>query len=398
MMKRSTERILTTHVGSLARADSLVPLLRLREQGQPYDREELARLVREAVTDVVQKQVAAGIDIVTDGEQGKASFFGYIVERFSGFERKPAAPGKESRPRAAGREYLAFPDYYAWSELIAEPFGGRSGGRGHGVDTCTGPVSYRGHEAVQADIDNLKAALKGQAHEDVFMPAIASSYVASTFSNEYYRTHEEYEQAVSDTIREEYKAIVGAGFILQIDDPRLVSYYMMNPDLSVADCRKWAAQRVEVINDSIRDIPPEKVRFHTCYSIDVGPRIHEMDLKDIVDIILKINAGAYSFEAANPRHEHEYHVFERVKLPEGKILIPGVISHTTNLVEHPEWVAERIVRFAKIVGRENVIAGADCGFAASALRFNDTHPSVAWLKFAALAKGARLATRELWRG
>jgi 5-methyltetrahydropteroyltriglutamate--homocysteine methyltransferase len=398
MMKRSTERILTTHVGSLARADSLVPLLRLREQGQPYDREELARLVREAVTDVVQKQVAAGIDIVTDGEQGKASFFGYIVERFSGFERKPAAPGKESRPRAAGREYLAFPDYYAWSELIAEPFDGRSGGRGHGVDTCTGPVSYRGHEAVQADIDNLKAALKGQAHEDVFMPAIASSYVASTFSNEYYRTHEEYEQAVSDTIREEYKAIVGAGFILQIDDPRLVSYYMMNPDLSVADCRKWAAQRVEVINDSIRDIPPEKVRFHTCYSIDVGPRIHEMDLKDIVDIILKINAGAYSFEAANPRHEHEYHVFERVKLPEGKILIPGVISHTTNLVEHPEWVAERIVRFAKIVGRENVIAGADCGFAASALRFNDTHPSVAWLKFAALAKGARLATRELWRG
>jgi 5-methyltetrahydropteroyltriglutamate--homocysteine methyltransferase len=397
-MKRSTERILTTHVGSLARADSLIPLLRLRENGQPYDREELARLVREAVTGVVRKQVEAGIDIVTDGEQGKASFFGYIVERFSGFERKPAAPGKEPRPRAAGREYLAFPDYYAWSERIAEPFGGRSGGRGPGVDTCTGPVSYRGHAAVQADIDNLKAALKGQTREDVFMPAIASSYVASTFANEYYRTHEEYEQAVSDAIREEYKAIVGAGFILQIDDPRLVSYYMMNPDLSVEDCRKWAAQRVEAINDSIRGIPPEKVRFHTCYSIDVGPRIHEMALKDIVDIMLKINAGAYSFEAANPRHEHEYHVFEQVKLPDGKVLIPGVISHTTNLVEHPELVAERIVRFAKIVGRENVIAGADCGFAASALRFNDTHPSVAWLKFAALAEGARLATRELWRG
>jgi 5-methyltetrahydropteroyltriglutamate--homocysteine methyltransferase len=396
-MKRSTERILTTHVGSLARADSLIPLLRLRENGQPYDREELARLVREAVTGVVRKQVEAGIDIVTDGEQGKASFFGYIVERFSGFERKPAALGKEPRPRAAGREYLAFPDYYAWSERIAEPFGGRSGGRGPGVDTCTGPVSYRGHAAVQADIDNLKAALKGQTREDVFMPAIASSYVASTFANEYYRTHEEYEQAVSDAIREEYKAIVGAGFILQIDDPRLVSYYMMNPDLSVEDCRKWAAQRVEAINDSIRGIPPEKVRFHTCYSIDVGPRIHEMALKDIVDIMLKINAGAYSFEAANPRHEHEYHVFEQVKLPDGKVLIPGVISHTTNLVEHPELVAERIVRFAKIVGRENVIAGADCGFAASALRFNDTHPSVAWLKFAALAEGARLASRELWK-
>jgi 5-methyltetrahydropteroyltriglutamate--homocysteine methyltransferase len=396
MMKRSTERILTTHVGSLARADSLIPLLRLRENGQPHDREELARLVREAVTEVVRKQVEAGIDIVTDGEQGKASFFGYIVERFSGFERKPAAPGKESRSRAAGREYLAFPEYYAWSERIAEPFGGRGGARGHGVDTCTGPVSYRGYQAVQADIDNLKAAVKGQPHDDVFIPAIASSYVASTFANEYYRTHEEYEQAVSDAMREEYKAIVDAGFILQIDDPRLVSYYMMNPDLSIEDCRKWAAKRVEAINDSIRGIPPEKIRFHTCYSIDVGPRIHEMALKDIVDIMLKINAGAYSFEAANPRHEHEYHVFERVKLPDGKILIPGVISHTTNLVEHPELIAERIVRFAKIVGRENVIAGADCGFAASALRFNDTHPSVAWLKFAALAEGAQLATKQLW--
>jgi len=395
-MKRSTERILTTHVGSLARSDLLTPLLRLREEGQPYDREALARLVREAVADVVQKQVEAGVDIVTDGEQGKSGFFGYIIERFNGFERKPAAPGSV-RPRAAGREYLSFPDYYAWSERIAEPFGGRSGGRGLGVDTCTGPVSYRGHAAVQADIANLKAATTSLTHEDVFMPAIASSYVAATFANEYYRTHEEYEQAVSDAMREEYKAIVDAGFILQIDDPRLVTYYMMHPELSVSDCRKWAAERVEVINDSLRDIPPEKVRFHTCYSIDVGPRIHEMDLKDIVDIMLKINAGAYSFEAANPRHEHEYHVFERIKLPAGKILIPGVISHTTNLVEHPELVAERIVRFAKIVGRENVIAGADCGFAASALRFNDTHPSVAWLKFAALAEGARLASGELWR-
>ena len=394
-MKQSTERILTTHVGSLARSDSLTPLLRLREEGQPYDRDELARVVRESVAEVVRKQVETGIDIITDGEQGKSGFFSYIIERFNGFERKPAAPGTV-RPRAAGREYLSFPEYYAWSERIAEPFGGRSGGRGHSVDTCTGPVSYRGHEAVQADIANLKAATKGLTHEDVFIPAIASSYVAATFANEYYRTHEEYEQAISNAMREEYKAIVDAGFILQIDDPRLVTYYMMHPELSVTDCRKWAAERVDAINDSIRGIPPEKIRFHTCYSIDVGPRIHEMDLKDIVDIMLKINAGAYSFEAANPRHEHEYHVFERVKLPAGKILIPGVISHTTNLVEHPELVAERIVRFAKLVGRENVIAGADCGFAASALRFNDTHPSVAWLKFAALSEGARLATRELW--
>src|SRR5499426_2272454 len=395
-MKRSTERILTTHVGSLARADSLIPLLRLREDGEPYDREDFARLVREAVADVVRKQGEAGIDIVTDGEQGKSSFFGYIVERFNGFTRKPAAPGQEGNPRAAGREYLAFPDYYAWSERIAEWAGGRGGDRAHGVDTCTGPVSYKGHAAVQADINNLKAALQGLKHEEVFMPAIASSYIAATLPNEFYHTTEEYEQALSDALHEEYQAIVDAGFILQIDDPRLVTYYMMNPGLSVADCRKWVAQRVEAINYSIRDLPPEKVRFHTCYSIDVGPRIHEMALQDIVDLILQIKAGAYSFEAANPRHEHEYHVFERVRLPEGKILIPGVISHTTNLVEHPELIAERIERFARLVGRENVIAGADCGFAASAVRFNDTHPSVAWLKFAALAEGARLATRRLW--
>jgi len=394
-MKHSTNRILTTHVGSLARPDSLVPLLRRKESGQPYDRNNLARLVRGAVADVVRKQVDAGLDIITDGEQSKPSFYGYIGERFTGFELKAAAPGEERSPRAAGREYLAFPDYYAWSERIAEGAGGRGGNRRHGIDTCTGPVAYKG-EAVRRDIENLKAAAKGLAHEDIFMPAIASSYIASTLPNDYYRTHEEYEQAVSDAMREEYRAIVDAGFILQIDDPRLVTYYMMNPNLSVEDCRKWAAKRVEAINYSIRDISPEKIRFHTCYSIDVGPRIHEMALEDIVDILLEINAGAYCFEAANPRHEHEYHVFERVKLPDGKILIPGVISHTTNLVEHPELIAERIVRFTRLVGRENVIAGADCGFAASALRFNDIHPTVAWLKFAALAEGAHLATKQLW--
>jgi len=261
---------------------------------------------------------------------------------------------------------------------------------------CTGPVSYKGHAAVQRDIENIKTALKGLPHEEVFMPAIAPSYLFATLTNKFYRTDEEYEQALADALREEYRAIVDAGFVLQIDDPRLVTQYMMNPDLSVADCRKWAAKRVEAINYSLRGIPPEKVRFHTCYSIDVGPRVYDMELKDIADIILKIDAGAYSFEAANPRHEHEYHVFEQIRPPDGKILIPGVISHTTNLVEHPELIAERIIRFARIVGRENVIAGADCGFAASAVRFNDTHSSVAWLKFAAMTEGARLATRQLW--
>jgi len=395
-MKRSAERILTTHVGSLARPDALVPLLRSKDWGQPYDREACARLVREAVAGVVRKQTEAGIDIVTDGEQSKASFFGYIVERFGGFERKPAPAGQEGNPRTESREYRAFPDYYVWSERISEWAGGRGGDRRHGIHVCTGPVSYTGHAAIRTDIENLKAALEGLPHEEVFMPAIAPSYIFATLPNAFYRSDEEYEQALASALNEEYRAIVDAGFVLQVDDPRLITHYMMNPDLSVADCRKWAAPRVEAINASLRGIPPERVRFHTCYSIDVGPRMHDMELKDIVDIIFRINAGAYSFEAANPRHEHEYHVFEKFRPPEGKILIPGVISHTTNLVEHPELIAERIVRFARIVGRENVIAGADCGFAASGIRFNDTHPSVAWLKFAALAEGARLASRQLW--
>jgi 5-methyltetrahydropteroyltriglutamate--homocysteine methyltransferase len=372
-------------------------VLRAKDRGQPYDRDAYTKLVREAVADVVVRQTDAGIDVPTDGEQSKATFFGYVVERFNGFERKPAPRGQEGNPRGVSREYRDFPDYYQWSERMAEWAGGRGGDRNrYGVDVCTGPVSYKGHAAVQADIANLKAALKGRPHEEVFMPAIAPSYLFATLANEHYRTDTEYEQALADALREEYKAIIDAGFVLQIDDPRLVTQYMMTPGLSVEDCRRWARQRVEAINYALRDIPPDRVRFHTCYSIDVGPRVHDMELKDIADILFAIKAGAYSFEAANPRHEHEYHVIERVRPPEGTVLIPGVISHTTNLVEHPELIAERIVRYARIVGRENVIAGADCGFAASGIRFNDVHPSVVWLKFAALTEGARLATKQLW--
>ena len=395
-MKRSTDRILTTHVGSLSRPDALMQILKAKDHGQPYDPEAYGKLVKEAVADVVARQTAAGIDVVTDGEQGKASFFGYVVERFTGFERKQAPKGGEGNPRGASREYRDFPDYYAWSERIAEWAGGRGGDRRHGVDVCTGPVTYKGLAAVQADIATLKAALAGRPHEEVFMPAIAPSYLFATLANEHYRSDAEYEQALADALREEYRAIIDAGFVLQIDDPRLVTQYMMRPDLSVADCRRWAAQRVEAINYSLRGLPMDRVRFHTCYSIDVGPRVHDMELKDIVDVLLGIKVGAYSFEAANPRHEHEYHVFEQVRPPDGTILIPGVISHTTNLVEHPELIAERIARYARIVGRDNVIAGADCGFAASGIRFNDVHSSVVWLKFAALAEGARIATRQLW--
>src|SRR5262249_29423095 len=288
-MKRSTDRILTTHVGSLSRPDELVALLRAKDRGQPYDRETFAKLVRGAVADVVRRQTEAGVDIVTDGEQSKTTFFAYIVERFNGFTRKPAPAGQEGNPRGVSREYRDFPEYYAWSERHAEGAGGRGGDRNrYGVDVCTGPVSYKGHAVVRADLDNLATAVKGLRHEEVFVPAIAPSYIFATLANEFYRTEEEYEQALADALREEYRQIV---------DPRLVTQYMMSPNLSVADCRKWAETRVEAINYSLRGIPREKVRFHTCYSIDVGPRVHDMELKDIVDVLLKINAGAYSFEA-----------------------------------------------------------------------------------------------------
>ena len=395
-MKRSTERILTTHVGSLARPDALVPILKSKDRGQPYDREAYARLVREAVAESVRKQTEAGVDVVTDGEQGKASFFGYIVERFTGFERKPAPRGQDGNVRAVSRDYRAFPDYYAWSERIAEWAGGRGGGREHGIDVCTGPVSYRGHAAIQADIENLRTGLKGLPHEEVFVPAIAPSYIYATLANEFYRTAEEYEQALADALREEYRAIVDAGFVLQIDDPRLVTYYMMNADASIADCRKWAEQRVEAINESLRGIPREKRALPHLLQHRRGPaRLrhgaegHRRRPVQDQRRRLLVRGGQPAARARVPR-------VRAVRPPEGTILIPGVISHTTNLVEHPELIAERIVRFARIVGRENVIAGADCGFAASGIRFNDTHPSVAWLKFAAMAEGARLASRQLW--
>jgi 5-methyltetrahydropteroyltriglutamate--homocysteine methyltransferase len=261
---------------------------------------------------------------------------------------------------------------------------------------CTGPITYKGQEALQTDIDNLKAALQGVQVKEAFMPAISPTNIEGQRPNEYYPTEEAYLYAIAEAMREEYSRIVGAGFLLQIDDPRLVTYYVANPAVSIEQCRKWAELRVEVLNHALRDIPPDKVRFHTCYSINIGPRIHDMPLKDIVDVLLKINAGAYSFEAANPRHEHEWRVWEQVKLPEGKVLVPGVISHTTNLVEHPELVAERLVKYAQVVGRENVIAGSDCGFSSLATTDPEVHPTVVWAKFQAMAEGARLASAQLW--
>ena len=389
-MKQSTGRILTTHVGSLARPQDLLEMLRTRASGGSVDEATFAGRAQQAVAGVVKRQAEIGIDVVADGEQGKPGFQTYVSDRLTGFETRPGgdAPGSW----AGTRERLSFPEYYDDQQKF------------QGVPlnpavtiTCTGPITYTGQAAVRTDIANLKAALQGENVVEAFMTSISVNNIEGQRQNQYYRTEEEFLQAIADAMREEYRAIVDAGFVLQVDDPRFSTQYNNHPEQSLEDVRRWMEHRAEMVNYALKGIPPEMVRFHTCYSIDMGPRVHDMPLKDLVDIMLKIDAGAYSFEASNPRHEHEYHVWEQVRLPDGKVLIPGVVSHTTNLVEHPELVAERIVRYAGVVGRENVIAGADCGFAATARTRQDVHPTVAWEKLRSLAEGAALASKELWR-
>ncbi|MGH7365813.1 MAG: methionine synthase [Candidatus Rokuibacteriota bacterium] len=376
-MKRSLDRILTTHAGSLPRPADLLAMA-------PGQTAHGAR-VRRAVADVVRRQSEQGLDVVTDGEMSKPSFVTYVTERLSGFE-----PSREpgSVPWAGSREAMAFPEFYG-------PTLRRSPNAAAPRFVCTGPVAYVGHARVQADIDNLRAALAGVRVEEAFIPAISPSNIEGRQQNLHYKTDAEYLFAIAEAMREEYRAIVEAGFLLQIDDPRLVTYYILSPTSSVAECRAWAEVRVEALNHALRGIPRDRVRFHTCYSINMGPRVHDMELKDVVDVILRVQAGAYSFEAANPRHEHEWRVWEGVTLPEDALLIPGVITQSTVLVEHPELVAERIVRFAGVVGRQNVVAGADCGFASFA-GSAEIHPSVVWAKLASLTAGAELASRRLW--
>jgi 5-methyltetrahydropteroyltriglutamate--homocysteine methyltransferase len=381
-MKHSSERILTTHAGSLPRPANLLALAE-RDGPKAFDTAPAAAQLTAAVADIVRKQAEIGIDVVDDGEYGKPSFVSYINERLGGYELDTAAGPRNQW--ATSREGQSFPEFYAQTHAASR----------HAHMVCTGPITYKGQAQLKRDIDNFKAALKGVNVEEAFMPAISPSNIEDWQRNAYYKTQEEYVFAIAEAMSVEYKAIVDAGLLLQIDDPRLVTYYIIHPEASIADCRKWAEVRVAALNHALRDIPPEKIRFHTCYGINMGPRVHDMELKDIVDIILKIRADAYSLEAANPRHEHEWKVWKSAKLPEGKILIPGVISHSTVLVEHPELIAERIVRFANVVGRENVIAGSDCGFATFA-GSKEVHPSIVWAKFKALSDGARIASKELW--
>jgi 5-methyltetrahydropteroyltriglutamate--homocysteine methyltransferase len=387
-MRRSTDRILTTHVGSLIRPPALQQFLHAKQAGEPFDRNAYEGCLAQSVADIVRRQAQAGIDVISDGEFGKAfSWSQYVLERLSGFERRPLEPGANPFTRGADRE--RFSEFYA--ELDA-----REGLSTQTDSVCVGPITYTGQAALQRDIENFKAALKNVQVEEAFLPVAAPASVIPDRKNEYYRSDEECLLAIGEAMRTEYRTIIEAGFLLQLDDARAaVTYDRMVPPASFDAYRKWVARHVEVLNHAIADLPPERMRYHVCWGSWPGPHTTDVPLKDIVDLILSVRVGAYVIEGANPRHEHEWRVWQSVKLPQGKVLIPGVISHATNVVEHPELVSERITRLATLVGRENVIAGTDCGFAQGPFH-RRVHPSVMWAKLESLAQGARLASRELW--
>ena len=385
--QQNTDRIQTTHMGSLARPHNLLDVMRVKYSGEPYDTAAYNAELAKAVKDVVKKQVDCGIDFVTDGEFSKPGFFTYIRERLDGFEQRP-----NQKLVIFEKEVSAFPEYYA--QYFKEAM---MGGTVLPITpvVCTGPVRYRGEELLQIDIANVKAAAAaaGVAADHAFLPATAPSGVGV---NEYYKTDEEYYFALAAELAKEYRAIVDAGLLLQVDDPFLPDIFV-EPGLDDKQMARRAQIYVDAVNFALKGIPAERVRYHTCYGINEGPRLYEAALSEILKYVLSVKAGSVSFEAANPRHEHEYHLFETVKVPDGMVLCPGVITHASNIVEHPELIAERIMRFANLVGRENVMAGADCGFSSQALYRTEVHPTVIWEKFKAMREGAAIASKKLWR-
>jgi len=387
-VQRSTDRILTTHVGSLIRPDSIRQHLRAKQKGENYDPAAHARDLRQTVAEVVRKQAEVGIDVVSDGEFGKGiSWSQYVVERMAGFEKRPFTPSGNPFRRGADRE--RFSEFY--KELDR---------RDH-VEITTdmvvvAPIKYSGQAALQLDIDNLKAALKNAKVVEGFLPVAAPASAVPDRKNEYYPTEEALVEAIGRAMHDEYKQIVHNGLLVQLDDARAaVTYDRMVPPGSFKDYRKWVARHMDILNAATEGIPTDKIRYHVCWGSWPGPHTTDVPARDIMDLILRVRAGAYVLEMANPRHEHEWRVWEDVKLPKGSVLIPGVISHATNVVEHPELVKERIVRLAKLVGRENVIAGTDCGFAQQPF-YERVHPTIQWAKLEALVEGARLASKELW--
>jgi 5-methyltetrahydropteroyltriglutamate--homocysteine methyltransferase len=400
------DRIPTTHAGSLIRPPELFPFLAAMERGEPVDEQAHAKALKDAVEDVVRRQVAAGIDVVSDGELGKPTFITYLYGRVGGLEQRVVTDA-ENAPLPTSRDRLAFPDFYAEHDadfarnavekmhVGAMDEAGESAMPGQRVWFCTGPLTYDS-SALERDIANLRAALEGTGATEAFIPTIAP---ASTFylANEHYASDEEFVYALADAMHEEYTHVVDAGFLLQVDDPVLLHEYdtMLARGSSVEDYRKWAELRVDALNHALEGIPEDRVRYHVCYGSWHGPHVYDPPLREIIDLVLRVNAGFYSIEQANARHEHEWRLWEDVKLADGKVLIPGVVTHHTNVVEHPELVAERLVRLANVVGRDNVIGGTDCGFAQGWF-FQRVHPSIQWAKLEALAEGAKLASRELW--
>ncbi|MEQ1946151.1 MAG: cobalamin-independent methionine synthase II family protein [Bryobacteraceae bacterium] len=392
-MKRSTDRILSTHVGSIIRPSTLVEAIQARQSGKEADEHAYNECLRDSVGDIVQRQALAGIDVVNDGEFGKSTSWSlYALKRIEGFELREVPAGQSAFARGADRE--KFKDFYdeiegskqtkQWSNVTVKDA------------VCVGPLKYVGQAELQRDIDNLKAGLKAVQVEEAFLPVAAPSSAIPDRKNEYYKNDEELVVALAEALRTEYRMIADSGILLQVDDARAaVTYDRMVPPATFEDYYKWLERHVEVLNHALEGIPSDRIRYHVCWGSWPGPHVTDVPLKKIVDLILKVNAGAYLLEAANPRHEHEWQVWKDVKLPEGKILVPGVVSHGTNLVEHPELVAERLVRFAGCVGRENVIAGTDCGFAQEELN-RRVHPSIMWAKLESMAEGAKIATKQLW--
>ena len=382
-MRKSADRILTTHVGSLPRPADLLAMMSARQRGETVNEPGYRARVSEAVAGIVKKQAALGIDVVSDGEMSKPSFITYINERLGGFEVDAA--DRSQSPWAGSREVKAFPDFYAPQLTNVHTR--------HKHLICTAPVTYRGAAELKTDLDNLKAALKGVNVAEAFVPATSVSSIEDWNRNAYYKSDEEYLFALAEAIGQEYKTIVDAGFLVQVDDPHLVTYYVCHPDKSMDDCRKWIALRVEAINHALRGIPKDRVRFHTCYGINFGPRVHDIEIKHIIDILGRINAGAFSFEAANPRHEHEWAVWRDAKLPDDVVMIPGMITQSNVMVEHPELIAQRLGYWIDAFGRERIIAGTDCGFASFAGN-DEIHESIVWAKFEALMEGARIASKR----
>ena len=386
------QRILTTHVGSLIRPPALLEFIRARQKRESYDRAAYERCLAQSVKDVVRRQVELGIDIPSDGEFGKSiSWSQYALERLSGFERRPLEPG--GNPFTRGADRARFPEFYG--ELDQAEGAPTSAGASAGVAVCVAPIEYTGQEELQRDITNFKSALAAAGAKHGFLPVAAPASVIPDRKNEYYASDEECVRAIGRAMRTEYKAIVEAGLYVQLDDARFaVTYDRMVPPASFADYRRWVEMHVEVLNEALAGIPPERVRYHVCWGSWPGPHTTDVPLKDVVDLILKVNAGAFLIEGANPRHEHEWRVWERAKLPVGRKLVPGVISHATNIVEHPELVAERLARIARLIGAENLMAGTDCGFAQGPFH-RRVHPTIMWAKLEALVAGARLASEEL---